>query len=67
VAPEEGVGEGNDVFCRHDRTDGPLGAFVQNIYSALGDPNDQYTEVDTRTGRARTGRRRTSTLWEGRS
>ncbi len=36
-----------DNLCRHDRTEGPLGSFVQSLYVDLGNPNGQYTETQT--------------------
>ena len=36
-----------DVFCRHDRTDGPLGAFAETTYVSFGSPTAQYTEVQS--------------------
>jgi RHS repeat-associated protein len=36
-----------DPLCRHDRTDGPLGAFADMSYVSIGTPASQYTQVDT--------------------
>ncbi len=36
-----------DALCRHARTDGPLGGFVQTTYPSFGEPNAQHTQVET--------------------
>ncbi|MGH9336925.1 MAG: toxin TcdB middle/N-terminal domain-containing protein, partial [Vicinamibacteria bacterium] len=36
-----------DELCRHDRTEGPLGSFLQSFYVGLGNPNSQYSETQT--------------------
>lgn len=34
-----------DVFCRHERTDGPLGSFAASFYQSFGSPGTQYVEM----------------------
>ncbi len=34
-----------DVFCRHERTDGPLGSFAESVYQNFGNPGTQYVEM----------------------
>ncbi len=36
-----------DALCRHARTDGPLGGFVQTTYARFGKPKAQHTRVET--------------------
>ena len=51
-----------DDLCRHDRTDGPLGAFAETSYVSFGNPTAQFTEVSPRapTAPERIGLGRTS-------
>jgi hypothetical protein len=34
-----------DVFCRHERTDGPLGSFAESFYPNFGNPGTQSLEI----------------------
>jgi hypothetical protein len=36
-----------DKLCRHDRTDGPLGAFGDTNYVSFGTPASQHVQVET--------------------